>query len=599
MVKIRYLDGRRFRRALLAGNEWLHQRREYLNRINVYPVADADTGTNMSLTMKSAAEGLKRTEGRAIGAATEELAQGAIMGSQGNSGAILAQFFQGLAEGLRGKLRISTRDFAAAVQRAREAAYRALSQPKEGTILTVIKDWSEYIVAKHEEKRDFADLLRGALERARQSLKGTTEQLEVLRQHGVVDAGAQGFIHLLEGITEYVDGGTLRSGGGQDQPEEEVHLRLDAFPGALAYRYCTEGIVRAADVDRDALESQLADLGDSLVVVSGSGLLKVHIHTNDPEALFGRLKGYGELLKRKAQDMQAQHDEAYQEVASVAVITDSACDLPADYLRSNRIGVVPLKVIFGDRVYLDKVTLAPADFLLECTLSSQVPRTSQPGVGDYLRAFEDAARWAKEIVVVSLSGGVSGTFEAAKTAAAQFHGVPVHVVDSACLSVGQGLLVQEARRLALAGESAQRIALKVEEAKRRVKLFIALKSLEFARRGGRVSLATSLVARMLNVKPVITLNAGGKVAKAGAAFGSRGVQRKVVALAAAEWKRHPPGAVAVAHVGAPELADWYRRQMEKVTGLREVPVLEAAAALAAHAGPGAAGVAILGGADGA
>lgn len=593
MVKIRYLDGRRFRRALLAGNEWLHQKREYLNRINVYPVADADTGTNMSLTMRSAAEGLKRTEERSISAATQEMAAGAIMGSQGNSGAILAQFFQGLADGLRGKLRITTRDFAAAVQRARESAYRALSQPKEGTILTVIKDWSEYIVAKHEEKRDFADLLRGALDRAKQSLKGTTEQLEVLRQHGVVDAGAQGFIHLLEGITEYVDAGTIR-GKAEEEEEEEVHLRLDAFPGSLAYRYCTEGIVRAQSVDRAQLETELADLGDSLVVVSGSGLLKVHIHTNDPEELFRRLESRGEILKRKAQDMQAQHDEAYQERASVAVVTDSACDLPADYMRSNRIGVVPLKVIFGDRVYLDKVTLAPADFLLECALSSHVPRTSQPGVGDYMRAFEDAARWAKEIVVVSLSGGVSGTFEAAKTAASQYQRLPVYTVDSACLSVAQGLLVQEARRLAVAGEGAQQIALKLEEAKRRMKIFIALRSLEFARRGGRVSLTTSLVAKLLNLKPVITLTPEGKVGKAGAAFGAGGVKRKLVAMAAAQWRRYPSGEVAVAHVGAPELAAWYKRQMEKVTGLSGIPIMDAASVLAAHAGPGAAGIAVLG-----
>lgn len=594
MVKIRYLDGRRFRRAVLAGIEWLHKKREYLNSINVYPVPDADTGTNMSLTMQSAAEGLKREADRSIGQATQGLAECAIMGSQGNSGAILAQFFQGLAESLKGKIRITTHDFAQAVERGKYAAYSALSKPREGTILTVIKDWSDYVVARQSESDDFVVLLKGALARAQESLEHTPEQLEVLRKHGVVDAGAQGFIHLLEGITDYVEAGRIRLDGDGAEAVSPHHFAYESIPSDLTYRYCTECIVTAGGVSREKVEEAVAPLGDSLVLVAGGNLLKVHIHTNQPQALFDIMRTFGPVMKEKAQDMQEQHEEAVAEATDVAIVTDSSCDLPTDFFRRNHITVVPLKVLFGDRVYLDKVNMAPADFLYECQLSPVHPKTSQPSVNDYLKAYEEASRHGRELVVVSLSGGVSGTFEAAKTAAAQFKRMPVNVVDSSAVSVAQAMLVEEARAMALQGLRAEQIAARLEELKRRLTFYISFKSLDFARRGGRVGFATSLVARLLNVKPVITFNAEGKAARAGKGFGERGVRRKVLQLAQGDWSRYSRFRVAIAHVAAPELAEFYRESIARLTGLSDILVIEAAAVLAAHAGPGAAGVAVLG-----
>lgn len=594
MVQIRYLDGHRFRRAVLAGIEWLHKKRDYLNSINVFPVPDADTGTNMSLTMLSAAEGLRSAPDRSIERTTQGMAECAIMGSQGNSGAILAQFFQGLSDGLKGKIRITTRDFALAVERAKEAAYNALSKPKEGTILTVIKDWSDTIVARQHDSEDFVDLLKHALQKARDSLKGTTEQLEVLKKHGVVDAGAQGFIHLLEGITQYVEAGRIKSSPEEPARTEPEHFAYDAIPADLSFRYCTEGIVTVKNVERDELERRLSPLGDSIVVVTGGKLLKVHIHTNSPEAVFEILRSYGSLLKEKAQDMQVQHEEAVADPATVGIVTDSACDLPNDYFRKNRIAVVPLKVLFGDRVYLDKINLAPADFLYECELSRHHPKTSQPSVSDYLKVFEEiGGRW-RELVVVSLSGAVSGTFEAAKNAGAQFKGLPVYVVDSRSVSVAQGLIVEEARRMALEGFSAHDISARLDELSRRQRFFISLRSLEYARRGGRVGVATSIIARLLNIKPVIAFDEEGKAARAGKAFGSRGVERKVLDLAKKEWSRYRRFRIAIAHVNAPDLAEKYRRAVERSTGLKDVAVVEAAAVLAAHGGPGAAGIAVLG-----
>ena len=594
MVKIRYLDGRRFRRAVLAGIDWLHTKREHLNRINVYPVPDADTGTNMSLTMASAAEGLRQSRGRSIDLASRGLAEQAIMGSQGNSGAILAQFFQGLAEGLRGKLRITTRDFASAAQRGKKAAYEALSQPREGTILTVIKDWCDAIVARQDASDDFVVLLKEGLTEARASLARTPDLLAVLKEHGVVDAGAQGFIHLLEGITEYVETGNLRSLDFSESPSDMDHFVFAHAPQEITLRYCTECIVEAKDVPREAVEEALGPLGDSLVIVHGDHLLKVHLHTDRPEDAFAAMRQFGPILKQKRQDMQMQHDEAMEDRATAAIVVDSSCDLPQAFLAESRIEVVPLKVIFGDETFLDKAELTPEGFIRQCRLSPHHPKTSQPSVGDYLSAFEKASSSGKDIVVVTLAGGLSGTLNAARTAASQFKGAVVHVVDSCELSAALGLLVGQAREMALDGVPPERIAARLEELKRQLTFFVSLRNLDFARRGGRVSLTTSLVSRLLNLKPVITFDQEGKVVRGGVAFGSRGVQAKVADMARREWSKYKRFRVAVAHVSAPDVAAYYKERVERLTGLKDVPVVEVSAVLAAHGGPGAAGIAVLG-----
>lgn len=597
-VKIRYLDGRRLKRAVLAGIERLEERREQLNNINVYPVPDADTGTNMSLTMRSVADELRHHFHRSIEKVCHAMAESAILGSQGNSGAILAQFIKGLADGLAGKARATTEDFAGAVCRAKRAAYAALSKPREGTILTVMKDWADHISLQYAKSEDFAILLRSALVRAKESLARTPEKLAVLKEHGVVDAGALGFIHLLEGITDYVEAGSLRAPEPEDLEDlagGHDHFVFAHAPVDVTFRFCTECVVRTkAEVSQEAIEAALESRGDSLVVVSGEGLLKVHIHTNEPAALFEIMGGYGDILKKKTEDMQAQHESAVVDTAKVAIVADSACDLPMEYLRKNFISIVPLKVMFGDEVFLDKMEITPSEFMRKCEVSPHHPKTSQPAVKDYLRAYEEAARRAEAIVVVSLSGGVSGTYQAASTAAAQFDRVPVHVVDSATVSVAQGLLVREARRMALQGMSAEAVAERLEILRQRARLFISLRNLDFVHRGGRVGFGKSLLARMLNIKPIIAFGRDGKAYSPGSAFGSRGVHRKIVGLARQAWSQYKTYRVAVAHMAAPRVAEYYVRAIRDLTGLEDVPVIEATPVLGSHSGPGAAAIAVLG-----
>ncbi|HCK98634.1 MAG TPA: dihydroxyacetone kinase, partial [Candidatus Marinimicrobia bacterium] len=187
-MKIKYIDGKRLNRGIKAGAKKVYDNQDHLNEINVFPVPDADTGSNMASTLKTVVENMDEDANESIDASSRKIADSALMGARGNSGVILAQFFHGLAKGLEERIKITTEQFGKAVQQAKESAYEALNQPKEGTILTVMKDWAENIYQNSKKVVDFQELLHNGLDVARKSLENTKTKLESLRKANVVDS---------------------------------------------------------------------------------------------------------------------------------------------------------------------------------------------------------------------------------------------------------------------------------------------------------------------------------------------------------------------------------------------------------------------------
>src|SRR6266542_262428 len=220
VIAVAYLDGRRLARAVIAGSRFVGERAEPLNKINVFPVPDGDTGTNVASTLQKVAAGIARVRQRHVREMSKSLADEAVGGARGNSGAILAQFFCGFSEGLPDRPRITSRDFGKAVVRAGESAWSAIARPVEGTILSVMRDWSNHVAKRAEDVEDFAELLPESLSEAQRSLDNTPKQMKVLAKAGVVDAGAQGFVYLLEGIVRYLR--EAARGSIPEAPPEEV-----------------------------------------------------------------------------------------------------------------------------------------------------------------------------------------------------------------------------------------------------------------------------------------------------------------------------------------------------------------------------------------
>ncbi|MDP2401216.1 MAG: DegV family protein, partial [Actinomycetota bacterium] len=348
----------------------------YLNKINVFPVADADTGINLAMTMQAILERSKIA--RSLHETMRSVADAALMGARGNSGIIFAQFLHGLSRELPEKGMLSVKHFALSSQKAVTHLYNSLVNPVEGTMLTVIREWADYLVENSQKTPDFLHLLTDSLITARKSLKETPQKLKVLADAGVEDAGASGFVYFLEGMVDFIHKGSLRqireSIGNIDVPaNSETHTEA---PGT--YRYCTEAILSGSSRSLNMLKGILGAHGDSLILAGDTAKLHIHIHTNDPDRLFDELFMLGDVSGAKVDDMLRQHQISHQRKHSIGIVTDSACDLPLELLDEYQITQIPFGITIGKRFYLDKYSIGARRFYRMLKTDKSHPVSSQP-----------------------------------------------------------------------------------------------------------------------------------------------------------------------------------------------------------------------------
>ena len=563
----------------------------------MFPVPDGDTGTNLAATLVSASERAQRVRERGVGAVSRALADGALYGACGNSGAILAQFFEGFASSLEGRQRATGPGLAEAVTRASEAAQAALSRPREGTILTVMRAWAAGF--RSRATRDGADLLeafRASIDTAREALARTPEQLRELARAGVVDAGAQGFVYFLEGMLHFAEGrlaGTVVEDGHATALE---HASVEEAPQDIGLRFCTECMIEGEGLDLAGVRDAVSLLGDSLVVAGSARRIRVHVHTDRPDKVFEVAAAFGRVASTKADDMRAQHVARFDR-GRVAVVTDSAADLPERIAQRLRIHTVPLRVLLGPSIYLDKQTVNPDEVYDRLARGETAVRTSQPAPGDYAALYAYLFEHYAELVVPSLSGALSGTLEAARRATALADPARIRVVDTRSASIGQGLVVQAAAERAAAGGSAEEVATAAEEARARVRLFVAVPTVDYLRRGGRLAGWKARVAERLGLVPVLTIDPESGVARL-LGLARRGkVHRATLSRAVSAIGREaaPPDVIWIAHASAAQAADAFRLELSKAAPGAEIDIVEVGPALGAHTGPGAVAVAFLSG----
>jgi dihydroxyacetone kinase-like predicted kinase len=478
------LDGLRLNFALQAGILRLLSQQEHLNKINVFPVPDGDTGTNMALTVRAVLGTLRRAHDPHVGKTLTRVADAALDGARGNSGAILAQFFLGLGDRLGHLTHLDADDFVEGVGGGADYARESVTEPREGTILTVLTAFARAVQrARREGLEDFRSLFRRGVAAAQASLEQTKFQLEALRKANVVDAGAQGFVELVAGLSDFLDSGAQAPPAGEvDDGAVVIDASSEVAAGAeqdLAYRYCTECVVTGDHVDRRRLREALSALGGSLVVAGLQHKVRVHVHVDDPAEVFRVAARFGEVSGQKADDMQRQQHAAHRADRRVVVVVDSAADIPEDEMDRLGIHMVPVRVHFGDRSYLDKLGLSPEEFYAEIARGGEPPKTSQPPPGDFRRQFEFLASHYDAVVSINLTSRASGTHGAAETAAARTssHG-HVTVIDSRNASVGQGLLALHAAECAAAGQGADEVVAATRAMIPRTRTFGMVGSLE-------------------------------------------------------------------------------------------------------------------------
>lgn len=467
-----YATGALLVEAVRQGAATLEKHAETINSLNVFPVPDGDTGTNMLLTVRAALEQLEASDPSSMGAAeaAKAVSRGVLLGARGNSGVILSQFVRGFAEGAAGKAQLGPKDVAEALEQATAFAYRAVIRPVEGTMLTVGKGASSAARAAADSGADLAGVLQAAWEGASRELERTPDLLPVLKRAGVVDAGGKGLVCFLQGARracaalhghEAEETGSraeatavepaspvsasFEAGNGSDDRLAELHRNLD--PADIAYRYCTEFLIKGRDLSVDVIRARLLDLGDSLLVVGDDEVVKVHLHTENPGRALEIGVAWGDLANISIDNMRQQQQETARAVADASAVARGAGESGGRGGPDPSTGAGATSLQGGGPVDSEPlapvgvVAVAPGDGweqLLSSLGAGQVVRggqTMNPSAAELLAAIEAVA--AREVVVLPNNGNIIFAARQAR----QLTTRPVHIVETTSPSAGVAALL--------------------------------------------------------------------------------------------------------------------------------------------------------------
>lgn len=588
------MDGRRLYYTFIAGARKILEHQVELNKINVFPVNDGDTGTNLAATVRAVIDSLEPH--RSYKVTADRIAEATLENARGNSGIIFAQFLYGMSNETANVKTITTKEFALTIRNSVKYIYDAVANPVEGTMLTVIKDWSNYIFENSTRISDFNQIFLGSFDVLTRSVLETRSKLAVLSKANVVDAGARGFALFIEGIIDFITRRDLKELV-KIKAEAAVFQKMEeVIPEKVDFRFCTEALIRKCTLNATELRSKLEKYGDCVVVAGSDRMRRLHVHTSNPADLFDELRGSGTLAFQKADDMVRQSDAVYNRKYKIALVTDSTCDLPQELIDRYQINMLPININFGENHYLDKITIQPEHFYNLLTESSDHPKTAQVNEKSFTNLYSHLASHYDSMIAIHLSEKLSGTFNSSNKAAesvSREFGKKISVIDSRNTSGALGLLLLRAAKAIEDGYSHDQVVTMCHKWVKDIRLFVSVKTMKYLVRGGRVSAFKGIIAKLLNVNPIITIDESGKAVVFDKAFNHRASMDNVVKHASNAIKDSSVWNYTVLHCNNPLAAGWYSLKMESITGRKPLAVMNISPVLGAHAGIGAAAIAIL------
>jgi hypothetical protein len=514
------------------------------------------------------------------------MAEAALTGARGNSGIIFAQFFVGLSEAIGDTETISSAPFASAARSAERKARDAVLEPVEGTILTVIKDWVG-LLEEHEMLKDFGLIFQRTLKGAKLSQDNTPNLLPALKKAHVVDSGAEGFFRFLSGMTKYFvsDSREALAAAPTAPAGRAVDLPLSIHGGEYpVYRYCMETLIDGEGIDIGKLREELPSLGDCGIAAGGSERVRVHVHTNEPAVAVRALKRYGKLREQKADDMLREYEVTHSRKYPIALVTDSACDLPKAIVDKYQIHVVPLHINIGGTEHLDGLTISNAEVYEGMDAKGAYPTTAQPSPAAFRFMYSFLSTYYESVIAIHVSGKLSGTFGLSSKEASRFADKRISVVDSRNNSGSQALIVLRAAELIAEGASHDKVPEALEDFIPKARIFVGVPTLKYMVKGGRVSPLKGGLARLLNLKPIVSLDAEGGSLLYGASLSSRCNQRRIIGLAKKFIRDGDLRYYGVVHAGDIDEAQAFASHLEAATGKRALFIQEITPIIALNAG---------------
>jgi uncharacterized protein len=491
-------------KSFIVGAKNVIIEKNHLNEINVFPVADGDTGTNLTSMMNSILE--NSVLGNNLRETIQSITDAAITGARGNSGIIFAQYLYGFSKEID-KDEITIDDFIEHFERGADFAYKSITNPVEGTMITLMRAWVNALKEFKKSTKSLLELFSKAFDVLKIELGNTTNKLLILKQNKVVDAGAKGFFHFIEGFIKSLKGEDIVLADNELEKVDKldfIHLEEST------YRYCTEALIRGEQLDIEKLKIDLNQFGDSLVVAGSNKTARIHIHSNHPDQVFEYLDQMGLIAEQKVDDMKRQFEAANHKKHSIALVTDSIADLPDELVDYYQIHMYPINLMINHSNYLDKLTIHSKRFYQMMDTLKTYPTSSQPNAKSLENMFSFLTTYYDQIIVLTVSKEMSGTYQAFVDASSKFKNKKIKVINTKQNSGAEGLLVLKTAKLIEEGLAFDEIVSKIESLTNQTKILVSVQTLKYMVRSGRLSKVTGIIGKIMNLKPIISIDDLGK-----------------------------------------------------------------------------------------
>lgn len=538
MLILSNLTGKEFYWSVLSGGKKLIEHQEEINRINVFPVPDGDTGSNLAATATSIIYNSK--EDTSISIVASSIGDAALDGARGNSGVIFAQFLYSIGQEMSGVVSLSTQKFGDIVKKASEYLYDSIPSPQEGTIISVIREWAEFIHEKKDEVADFETLLEKAEEVAHKALAKTSEQLEAMRLAKVVDAGAKGFVLFIEGMKETI---INKSFSREDHDMDHLLMADTDLPIAeaetlteesLHNRYCTETCIIGSKINKADVLKILEEDSDSIVTAGSDSKLRLHFHTNHPAQMFDKLRQFGNFTFQKIEDMRRQYTTTHHRKHPIAIVIDSSVALDNETIDENQLHFIPLTLDVDGNVYYDSRSFDTELFIERQKANPAFHlKSSQPSPKTFADTFTYLSKYYESIILLTIGKKLSGTYNSAiqgvdlvkKNIATK-----IDVINTENLSAGAGAIAQCMIDDLNKGLSHDEIVKNAATYIKNTRNFVNFKTIDHMIAGGRLSSFQGKIINFLKLFPLVEV-VDGKAAIIGKAFGfKKAFQKNLLAL---------------------------------------------------------------------
>lgn len=583
------INGKTVYSAFRSGANALIREKDYLNAINVFPVPDGDTGTNLATTVRSILVSIE--EEMRVDQMAAAIDEKAMSSARGNSGMILAQYFHGWAESLQGKEVVTPEEMIEGFKSAVPAAYSAVEQPQEGTILTLMRVLAEELEKYYHSGYRGASLLEEVGNRMKQALELTMTQLEPLRRNQVIDSGAAGFLAFIEGISAFITNPShMKDADDLGKIKNLQYEEMTQGHEESEYRYCTEGILEKVPSMAD-MHAYLSKMGDSLIVLDRGDKARFHLHTNDPEAVFAEIGG--RVVMQKVEDMKLQSSVANHPRTKIAVLTDSIADLDPDWVLAHQVHVIPVGIMEEDQVFLDRISYSANRVIERVKTEKSNPTSAVPSPSEIKARLDFLQSHYDGILALMVSKKMSGFYyQVKKLAAESFADFPIEVIDTRQNSAAQGLLVREAVKEIENGKSLAIVADWIRKKRSQTKIFVAIHDVKPMIQGGRLSVPVGRTFQMFGIKPIISINEKGEGIAFGMHFKFDASLRHLERLIKREAKEQKIR-VQVSYSDDLKKAETFARKLSRIPNVRCETVTQISSIVTVSAGSGVIAVAYM------